>query len=122
MSDVAHAPAFAASCSCLRRWTGRKASDDSELKLRIMPGSAAHSGIVARMSRRGMGEQMPPLGTELVDQAGVATISAWIDALDPTACLAAEPECPVMAAAGAGGGGGAMAGAPAPASAGHAAP
>jgi hypothetical protein len=104
MADVSNAPAYASSCSCLKRWTGRLARDGSALSLRITPGSAAHSGIVGRMSVRKAGEQMPPVGTELVDDRGVSAVSAWIDALDPYQCAEAEPVCPLpMAAAGAGG-------------------
>ena len=118
LTDVSKAPAYAGSCNCLKRWTGRLAKDGSGLSLRIMPGAAAHSGIVARMSVRKQGEQMPPVGTELVDDYGVSTVAAWIDALDPYQC-SEEPVCPLPLAAAAGAGGsvaaaGAGAGAPAP--------
>jgi hypothetical protein len=38
---------------------------------------------MVRMSTRatGLGRQMPPLATEVVDDAGVAAVSAWIAAL-----------------------------------------
>jgi hypothetical protein len=48
---------------------------------RIEPGDAAASAVVIRMSTRGDSAQMPPLGTEVVDDAGVAAVAAWIDAL-----------------------------------------
>jgi hypothetical protein len=35
------------------------------------------------MSRRGENAQMPPLASEVVDDAGVATVSDWIAAMRP---------------------------------------
>jgi len=46
----------------------------------VAPGDSANSVAHFRMNRRGQ-YQMPPLGTELVDTAGVATVDAWIDSL-----------------------------------------
>jgi len=111
MASVADAPAYAASCACLRRWTGRKAADGGAFDLRILPGEAAHSGVIGRMSVRRAGEQMPPIGTEIVDAHGVATVGAWIDSLDAAACQASAPVCPQPLAA-AVGAAGAAAGAP----------
>jgi len=48
---------------------------------RIHPSDAAASAVVIRMSNRGSSAQMPPLATEVVDEAGMSTVSAWIDAL-----------------------------------------
>lgn len=48
---------------------------------RIEPGDAASSAVIMRMSVRQVGVQMPPLGTEVVDDTGVATVSTWINAL-----------------------------------------
>jgi mono/diheme cytochrome c family protein len=50
---------------------------------RVVPGDPAHSALVVRMSTRatGLGRQMPPLATEVVDDAGVSAVSAWIAAL-----------------------------------------
>jgi hypothetical protein len=50
---------------------------------RVVAGDAAHSGLVFRMNQRspGLGRQMPPIATEVVDAGGVAAVSAWIDAL-----------------------------------------
>ncbi len=51
----------------------------------IAPGSAAQSVVVARMNRRAPDPQgMPPVGSVLVDSAGVALISSWIAGL--TSC------------------------------------
>jgi hypothetical protein len=111
-----------ATCQCLARWTGRVNSMKEPYVRRILAGHAPNSGVIGRMSVRGAGEQMPPLGTEVVDDDGVAAVSAWIDALDASACDAA-PACPPPAAAPMAGAGGAaapaanpIAGAPAPAS------
>ncbi len=46
----------------------------------IAPGSAADSVIVKRMDER-TGEQMPPLGTAIVDDDAILLISNWIDSL-----------------------------------------
>ncbi|MBK6516731.1 MAG: hypothetical protein IPM79_21315 [Polyangiaceae bacterium] len=46
----------------------------------VEPGYSAGSALILRMGIRGQG-QMPPLGTELVDAAGLAAVQAWIDAL-----------------------------------------
>lgn len=45
------------------------------------------------MSSRVSGEQMPPLGTKVVDTTGLATIKAWITELDGTSCHASPPVC-----------------------------
>jgi hypothetical protein len=55
--------------------------DDSPLTLRVVPGDAEQSGLLFRMSMRGPDTQMPPLATELVDDAGVALVRAWIESL-----------------------------------------
>ena len=46
----------------------------------IAPGSAANSLIVNRMNRRDC-NAMPPLGSNLVDTAGVALMTQWINGL-----------------------------------------
>jgi hypothetical protein len=33
------------------------------------------------MSQRGDGDQMPPFGTKVIDQTGLATVTAWIQSL-----------------------------------------
>ena len=47
----------------------------------IVPGDPDASGIPARMNRRDSFE-MPPNCTNAVDEAGVATVSAWVASLD----------------------------------------
>lgn len=46
----------------------------------IAPGQATASIVVARMSRRDA-QAMPPIGSALVDTAGVALLTQWIDSL-----------------------------------------
>ena len=48
---------------------------------RIDPGSTDTSSIFIRASSREPGVQMPPLGTEVVDTEGLATLRAFIEAL-----------------------------------------
>lgn len=48
---------------------------------RIAPGDAAASLLYRLISRRGEGEQMPPIGSTIVDQANLPAVAAWIDAL-----------------------------------------
>jgi hypothetical protein len=50
----------------------------------IAPGASSRSVLLARMARRGA-EQMPPLGTFLIDDAAVAAIGAWLDSLSSCA-------------------------------------
>jgi hypothetical protein len=56
----------------------------------MTPGDAAHSGIVGRMAVRGKDEQMPPLGTDVIDVTGVERVASWIASLDRLACPAAD--------------------------------
>jgi hypothetical protein len=65
----------------LQRWTGRLQTNGEPITLRVAPGSAAASGIIARMSARSPGNQMPPIDTEVQDSVGIATVSAWVDSL-----------------------------------------
>jgi hypothetical protein len=46
----------------------------------IAPGDAGRSVVVGRMGRRDA-HGMPPLGSALVDSAGVALLTAWVNAL-----------------------------------------
>ncbi len=48
---------------------------------RIEPGDAAASAVILRMTARGSDAQMPPIGTELSDTAGIAAVSEWINDL-----------------------------------------
>jgi hypothetical protein len=51
----------------------------------LVPGDPDASGIPNRMGRRDSYE-MPPNCTELVDDAGVATVRAWIASMDAATC------------------------------------
>jgi len=46
----------------------------------IAPGSAANSILIQRMNRRDV-QGMPPVGSNLVDTAGVALITQWVNSL-----------------------------------------
>jgi len=46
----------------------------------IAPGAADRSVLVERMNRRDS-SGMPPVGSTVIDSAGIATVSAWIDSL-----------------------------------------
>jgi len=50
---------------------------------RVAPGDPDASAVIVRMRSRGDDKQMPPLGTELPDDDGIAAVSAWIAALSP---------------------------------------
>jgi hypothetical protein len=50
---------------------------------RIAPGDAAASVLAQRMRTRGHATQMPPLGTQLVDDQGLALVERWITAMQP---------------------------------------
>jgi len=49
--------------------------------LRAVPGEPTLSALLLRMQERAANTQMPPLGTELVDEQGIAKVRAWIQAL-----------------------------------------
>jgi hypothetical protein len=48
---------------------------------RVVPGSPDTSGMVARMSTRTPGDQMPEIATKIVDPQGIAMIREWIEQL-----------------------------------------
>ncbi len=50
--------------------------------LRVAPGDAARSALIARMGHRGDTDQMPPLATKRVDDDGLAIVKRWIADLD----------------------------------------
>lgn len=47
----------------------------------IEPGAPEASAIWVRMNTRGSKQEMPPVGSELVDAAGLGAVAAWIEAL-----------------------------------------
>jgi hypothetical protein len=64
-----------------RTAVGRPLRSTGESGLRIAPGAPDRSGVVLRMNQRGTPAQMPPLGSEAIDAAGVDLVRAWIDSL-----------------------------------------
>ncbi|WP_437970082.1 PQQ-dependent sugar dehydrogenase [Sorangium sp. So ce260] len=52
---------------------------------RITAGDPESSAVVRRMAHRGSRAQMPTIGSEAVDTAGLATVRAWIEDLKPPA-------------------------------------
>jgi hypothetical protein len=49
---------------------------------RVAPGDPDASCVAYRPSVRGDSQQMPPIATEFADDAGVASVRAWISSLD----------------------------------------
>jgi hypothetical protein len=83
---------LAAGCTPLKGWKGHVAPDDhSPYYYVIDPGSSFTSGMIGRMSIRAQADapeprvdkdnQMPKIGTELVDDQGLEIVSAFIDQL-----------------------------------------
>ena len=56
----------------------RMPGDPSSDAYRIDPGNPAQSAVVFRMATRNPARQMPPLGTKVVDQEGLALVQRWI--------------------------------------------
>ncbi|HVK87465.1 MAG TPA: hypothetical protein VM513_25285 [Kofleriaceae bacterium] len=52
--------------------------------VRIVPGAPAQSVLVARIGSRVPATQMPPLGSQLVDDVAVELVTRWIAQLAPT--------------------------------------
>ncbi len=68
----------------------------AEALLRLAPGQPSRSALLHRLSSRAPADQMPPIGTHLVDASAVRPIGAWIAGLQPTtlAALAAAAGTP----------------------------
>ena len=80
-------------CHCLDLWRGHSNGSDV-FRLRIDPGSGDTSGIIGRLlAPGGTRDAMPPVGRKGADAAGIATVIAFIDSLDGTACAANPPRC-----------------------------
>jgi hypothetical protein len=56
--------------------------DGNESARLVAPGSPERSTLLARVSRRGLG-QMPPLATSAVDSEAVALLREWIEKMPP---------------------------------------
>jgi mono/diheme cytochrome c family protein len=54
---------------------------DQHVSARIEPGQPNASAILYRMRQRGNNAQMPPFGSHIIDEAGVAAIQAWVESL-----------------------------------------
>jgi mono/diheme cytochrome c family protein len=52
-----------------------------ELSKRVVAHAPNESAVLYRMLQRGPDTQMPPLATEIVDDAGTAAVRAWIESL-----------------------------------------
>ncbi len=93
-----HGTAWPDTQMVLRLETGEHVAEESELYRTVVgqpvtyfrqagisdraaPGDPESSALVVRMAARGDDAQMPPLGTELVDEAGLLAVSEWIQAL-----------------------------------------
>lgn len=61
----------------------RAPGQSPESLLRIEPGHPERSGLAERTASRSAALQMPPLGTEIVDEQAVALIRRWITELEP---------------------------------------
>ncbi len=49
----------------------------------VVPGDSEASLLVHRFGSRGIGAQMPPVGTTLQNEQGLATLKAFVDSLQP---------------------------------------
>jgi hypothetical protein len=125
MTKLSKQPVYLQLGACLARWyqkplvDGPATNPPEVYKWRIKPGDAYESGIIGRMSAHIPGDkttrlaadQMPKIGTKVVDEDGLMAVSDWINALDPNIVPLADscppPPPPMMAAAGSGGTGGA---------------
>ncbi len=59
------------------------ASDELGYPWRIYGGDETQSALYFRMTRRMIEDQMPPIGTEVTHDEGLAAIQAWIQSLPP---------------------------------------
>jgi mono/diheme cytochrome c family protein len=54
---------------------------DQHVEGRIVSGDPEHSAVLFRMANRGNNAQMPPVGTEFVDEDGIELLTEWIGSL-----------------------------------------
>jgi hypothetical protein len=54
---------------------------DEDFPVRAVPGAPQQSALIGRMGVRGPRAQMPPLGTEMLDAAGLDLVMGWIGSL-----------------------------------------
>lgn len=56
---------------------------DQASNLRVLPGAPERSTLVHRMASRRPASQMPPLGSVVADEAGLALMRKWIEGMKP---------------------------------------
>jgi hypothetical protein len=61
-----------------------------EAVLRVEPGHPERSALVERMASRWAALQMPPLGTDLVDEEALHLVRQWIDSLESSVARSEE--------------------------------
>jgi hypothetical protein len=74
-------------------------------KTRIVPHNPAQSLLYQLISHRGTGNQMPPIATNVVDQADIPLVEAWIETMAPLAVDGGTDGEPGSAGTGGGQGG-----------------
>jgi cytochrome c553 len=79
--------------SVLRR-AARFRLPDQERSERVVPGEPAQSVVQFRLSSRQLAQQMPPLGSKVVDQEAAELVAAWIAQLKTNAPHGADQETP----------------------------
>jgi hypothetical protein len=62
--------------------------------LRVAPGAPEQSVVSFRMGSRNVAQQMPPLGSKVVDPEATALVAAWIEALNHQRPTAHSKESP----------------------------
>jgi hypothetical protein len=78
-------------CGC-SAWS-RTLPSGEHVDLRVDPHHADLSVSIVRMGTRVLTDQMPPIGTEVVDSSGIDDVSAWITSL-PEAANGCPHGCP----------------------------
>lgn len=61
-----------------------------EHSLRVVPGAPEESVLSVRLGSRNVAQQMPPLGSKVVDQEATALVAAWIEQLKSPAPTSAN--------------------------------
>lgn len=85
LSQSVSSPDFAAIASTVEKPLRKPpAGMPPDVVARIAPGDPDRSGLIHRMASRHAALQMPPLGTQLVDDEAVALLHRWISELPKT--------------------------------------
>ena len=88
--QTAASPGSARVLSSVVSQVGRFRLPGEDHSLRVAPGDPAESILVARLSSRQLAQQMPPLGSKVVDQEATALVAAWIEQLKSPAPIGAN--------------------------------